>query len=177
VIVPSKKFQGLMSLWLIASCQWLVASKAARGQNDYAEAEQQNAALKTRGPGMETVELGLHSRMYGALATKIIPHPIHARHDTELRIRGEQQHQHDQNVAGGERLEASVFELVVRQRADQKNESGNESHPVQLCQRYAHYIASHARGRQNQEERTRFNERKEDDPADPDDQRQQHEES
>ena len=70
-----------------------------------------------------------------------------------------------------------VSEPVVSQRANQKNDARKEPYPMQLVQRYAHYVAGKPGCWQYREESLRFHKSKEDDPANPDDQREKHEES
>ena len=124
---------------------------------------------------MQTIEFGttkrgLHEGWAGSQFA-------HARRDPELRKHREAQHEHNKNMAQSERPELNVLLPVVEQRRGQKNYTGYQSHPVQLGQRRAHHVAGELCRWQSSEERGCFDKGKENDPADPYDQRQQHEKS
>ena len=80
-------------------------------------------------------------------------------------------------MAEGKGLELCFVDLVIKQRTDQEDKSGEQSDPVKLVQRSPYDVAGEFGGGQDGEERRRFNKGKEDDPADPDDQREKHEKS
>src|SRR5580704_8299228 len=71
-------------------------------------------------------------------------------------------------------LRRAVNHTTVEQRTAEKNNSGNHANPVQLAQSAPNYIAGQMSGRQNGKRRRREHKCKEDEPADPADQRQEH---
>jgi len=72
-------------------------------------------------------------------------------------------------------MRRSVSESAVEQRTDQINNPGDDGDPMQLAQCTSDYIAGEVRVRQNVKRRRRKDEGKENQAADPADERQQHE--
>jgi len=100
---------------------------------------------------------------------------VHARHDPELRDERECQHQAQEHVAASEYVRGSVSKATVEQGADKKDNAGNDGNPVQLAERSSDDIACEMRARQNLKRGRSKHESKEDQPADPTDERQKHE--
>jgi hypothetical protein len=107
-----------------------------------------------------------------------IPHgsaqASHLWRDPELRCQSEQEHRAYQNVPPRQRVRRSIVEAGVDQRADQKDYPGNDSHPVQGCERAVHHVAGQMVGWQNRESGAGNHRGEEDDSAQPDDERKKH---
>jgi len=56
---------------------------------------------------------------------------VHSGRNGELRDSGQEQHQHDENMPGGQRPRGSGSHVAVGQGRDQENNSGNDGHVVQ----------------------------------------------
>src|ERR1700691_635587 len=74
-------------------------------------------------------------------------------------------------------MRRAIGKAAVKQGTSKKDDSGDQSNPVQLTQSAPHHIARQMGRGQNRERRGRKHESKKDQPADPADQRQQHEET
>ena len=106
------------------------------------------------------------------------PQDVHARNDSELRDQREREHQAQQHMARCKNMRSAVSESAVEQRADEKDDSGDDSNPVQFSQRASDDITGEMRVGQHigdVERRWRQHECEEDEPADPADERKQHE--
>ena len=106
------------------------------------------------------------------------PQNVHARHDAELRDQGEREHQAEQNVTRSEHMRSSVGEAAVEQRTDQENDSRDQWRSNATCPERARPRCRQdacLAARRNCECRGRQDESKKDQPADPDDERKQHE--
>jgi uncharacterized repeat protein (TIGR03803 family) len=103
---------------------------------------------------------------------------VHARHDAELRDESESKHRAKDYVSRGEDVCSTVGEPTVEQGTKEEDDPGNNGDPVQFAESASDHVAGQMSVRQhgrNIERCWREDESKEDQPADPDDKRKQHE--
>src|SRR5579871_2702132 len=99
----------------------------------------------------------------------------HARRDAELRMGGHQQHENNKDIVQGKQFQLLMFLPVIKQGSDEEDQSAKQPCPVQLIERRTHHVTRKFNGRQHAEQGWRFYKGKENDPANPDDQREEHE--
>ena len=114
---------------------------------------------------------------HGAEVGDLRAQRVHARDDPELRKQSENQHQTDEDVAQSEEMRNAFGDVAVGQRCGEKNKSGDDGDPMQLAERASDDVSREMRIGQNprSEYGGRKHEGEEDQSADPDYERQQHE--
>src|ERR1700716_1722155 len=100
---------------------------------------------------------------------------VHARDDPELRDERESKHQADDYVTRRKDMRSTVYEAVVKQRTSEKYQPGDNGNPMKFAQSPADKVSSEMGVGQNLKRSWCQDERKENQSADPDDERKQHE--
>ena len=126
---------------------------------------------------MQRVELNAFGIVDGRSAhfAERRPQNIHAWNDAELRNQRKGQHEAKKDISRCKDMCSSVGQAAVEHRTDQEDDSGDNGNPVQLAQSPSDNVACEVRCGQNREGSRCEHEGKENQTADPDDQRQEHE--
>ena len=103
------------------------------------------------------------------------PRSIHARNNTELRNQCEREHSAQQHVSRRKHMRGAIGKAAVEQGADQIDDSGNKAIQCSLPKARPTTLPARWVVGQNRECRRRQHECKKDQPADPQDERKQHE--